>query len=78
VATDKEIIDWLEEHGQGWALVSDDFGRWAIATDGFQNVPENPDVPSDISTSFFIEASQWQPSIREAFAMHFAARKSES
>ena len=63
--TDKDRINWLELK-DGFALVSDDFGRWAVTGDGMQNVPDNIDEPSDISTSFFIEAHQWRGSIRQA------------
>lgn len=66
--TDKEMIDWLQENGDGYALVSDDFGNWAVASNGFQSVPDNPGTPSDIETSFFIEANEWRPSVREAIA----------
>jgi hypothetical protein len=31
-----------------------------------QNVPDDISVASDISTSFFVEAKDWKPSIREA------------
>lgn len=62
--TDKERLDWLEQQ-DGFALVSDDAGRWAVVTDGMQNVPD-PDKAIDISTSFWIEADQWKDSIREA------------
>lgn len=62
--TDKERIDWLEEQ-DGFALVSDDAGRWAVVTDGIQNVPDM-DNPIDISTSFWIEANEWKNNIREA------------
>jgi len=61
---DKARIDWLEEM-EGFALVSDDAGRWAVATTGTQNVP-SPDKPIDISSIFWIEADEWKPSIREA------------
>lgn len=63
--TDSELIDWLETQ-QGSGLISDDFGHWTVSSSGIQNVPENIDVASDISTSFFIEAKDWKPTIREA------------
>lgn len=64
--TDSELLNWLEKN-DGCALLSDDFGRWAVSSMGMQNVPENPfNQPNDISTSFFILAREWHPSIREA------------
>jgi len=65
MTTDSELIDWLENE-QGSALVSDDFGHWAVSNSGFQNVPDNIDIPNDIQTTFFIKAEEWKPSIREA------------
>ena len=63
--TDTKRLDWLEDR-QGYGLISDDFGRWAISSSGMQNIPDNADVPSYIATTFFIEAADWKPSIREA------------
>jgi len=63
--TDTERLDWLDEN-QGAALVSDDFGNWAVVFDGIQNVPLEPGQPADISTSFWIEKEQWRPTIRDA------------
>ena len=64
-ANDTEKIDWLEGK-DGWALISDDFGRWALSGDGMQNIPDNPDVPNDIETAFYVPKEQWHTSIREA------------
>jgi len=62
---DRDRLDWLDlEEQQGGGLISDDGGRWAFSTSGMQNVPE--DKPSDISTSFFVQAAEWQPTVREA------------
>jgi hypothetical protein len=63
--TDSELIDWLETQ-DGSALISDDFGHWAVSSSGMQNVPDDISVASDIATSFFVEAKDWKPSIREA------------
>lgn len=65
MTTDSELIDWLQTQ-EGSALVSDDFGRWAVTTAGIQNVPEDISIPSDIETMFYIKAAEWKPSIREA------------
>lgn len=61
--TDTERLDWLSQQ-DGYALVSDDAGRWAVVSDGMQNLPD--DEPADIQTLFFIEANKWKPSVREA------------
>ena len=61
--TDTERLDWLERQ-EGSALVSDDFGSWAVVTEGVQNVPMNP--PDDIQTTFWIEKKHWKPSVRAA------------
>lgn len=69
--TDTELINRFESEGEGNALISDDQGWWAVATSGFQNLP---DPPGDVETMFFIEKAQWRPSIREALALFFDDR----
>ena len=69
--SDTERLNWLAEQ-EGAALLSDDFGNWTVSYDGMQNIPEKPGEPSDISTSFFVEANAWKPSIREAIDDAFA------
>ena len=64
IMTDTELLSWLEKQS-GVALINDDAGRWAVSFDGMQNIPDN-DKATFISTSFFIEANQWKPTIREA------------
>ena len=61
--TDTERINWLQKQ-QGSALVSDDLGHWAIATEGFQNVPNK--APADINTIFYIKKKDWKKTIRQA------------
>lgn len=61
---DTERLDWLERQ-PGFALVNDDAGRWAVVSDGMQNVPDN-DKAIYIATTFFIKAKDWRPSIRGA------------
>lgn len=63
----EELIEWVEEKF-GMSIVSDDDGRWACTTDGFQNVPES-DGAFDLSTSFFIKKDQFRNSIREAIEL---------
>lgn len=61
---DTQRLDWIQKQ-DGMALVSDDAGRWAVVVDGIQNLPD-PDEATDISTTFFIEAAQWQDNVRDA------------
>jgi hypothetical protein len=66
--TDTDLLNWLEEQGKSGAcigLIHDDNGHWAVSVSGSQNVPEGRD-PQDIDTTFFVFASEWRPSIREA------------
>ena len=61
---DTERINWLQKQ-EGSALISDDFGHWAVVSDGFQNVVMRK-KPIDTCTSFFIEKGKWSKTIREA------------
>ncbi len=66
--TDTELLDWLEDQ-LGVGLISDDFGNWAVTSNGMQNIPDpipERGRPGDICTSFMVAASEWRPSIREA------------
>lgn len=60
----EELIERLEMFGEGCGLISDDAGHWAVSVDGLQNEPTNP--PQDVASTFFVEAEQWKPTIREA------------
>ena len=62
---DTHRLDWLERH-EGFGLISDDFGRWAVSGEGMQTLPAQVGRPFDVSTSFFVEAANWHPSIRAA------------
>lgn len=62
---DAQRIDWLENN-QGKALVSSDFGHWAVVEEGMQSIPVDIHEPSDMSTTFFIEKDQWKKTVREA------------
>jgi len=44
--------------GAAPALINDDNGHWALAFDGWQNVPRD-DKPCDIQTCFFVEKDLW-------------------
>lgn len=60
---DKDRFNFLEK--EEFNLINDDYGRWACVSEGVQNVPDT-DKPTDIYTTFFIEAHHWRGSIREA------------
>ncbi len=66
--TDTELIDMLEK-SPGCNLISNDGGRWAVSTSGFQDLPK--DSPIDMEIISWIEAKEWKPSIREAL-LYFA------
>ena len=61
---DTERINWLERQ-DGGALVNDDAGRWAFASDGIQNV-STPDEPFDLASTWWVEDHAFKPTIREA------------
>lgn len=61
----EEALELLTKKGFCPNLLNDDNGHWAVAFDGFQNVPVG-DEPGDIFTSIFIEKSRWKKTIREA------------
>lgn len=67
--TDTERLDWLEKEAEGHALLSDDFGNWAVSMVGMQNIPDpipEKGKPGDIGMSHFVKAEEWSPSIRDA------------
>lgn len=69
--TINELINLLQTHGYGHALISDDFGHWAVVSDGIQEIPEDP--PADIDVTFFVTKKEWHPTI-EAALEAFAAK----
>jgi hypothetical protein len=68
--TDTERIDWLEKQF-GCGLINDDNGHWAVSGSGTQNVPSGDD-PEDIASTFFVDASEWKPTVREAIDAAYA------
>lgn len=56
IATALEVWDKIGVHGS--ALVNNDMGKWALAHDGFQNLPENGDT-WDYAGSFVIPKGYW-------------------
>lgn len=65
------IVDKMEKEGYCPALLSDDNGHWAFATDGIQNVPLGEE-PEDIETTFFVPKNRWADSA--PLAICWAAR----
>lgn len=68
--TDTELLDGLErlvKSGDCPGVINDDNGHWAVTGDGMQNCVSG-DEPSDVSTSFWVEASKWRKTIREAIS----------
>jgi hypothetical protein len=61
--TDTDRLDWLQSTS-GAGLINDDFGRWAVSGSGIQNIPDDHTILSE--TTFFVEAADWKPTIREA------------
>lgn len=72
---DTERINWLEQQ-EGSGLISDDQGRWAVSSMGFQNLPDD-DKPFDFVGEFFVKAADWRPSVREAIDAEFAKESAE-
>lgn len=67
--TDTEIINWLEEKGNGIGLMHDDEESWAVSQSGLQNIRSTSvDQPASLETVFFVEPEWFQPTIREAVA----------
>lgn len=68
--TIEELLEFLEETGDGCGLISDDAGIWAVSTSSMQNVPVDP--PQDIQTTFFVEYGQHRVSCtRATLFFHF-------
>jgi hypothetical protein len=67
--SDSQLLDWLQNNGfMAPGLINDDGdngGLWAVSMTGIQNMPMG-EGPQDISTSFFVEAHEWKPTVREA------------
>ena len=67
--TVESALEWLADNGYCPALVFDDNGLWAVTGAGSQgiNLP-----PQDMGMSYFVQADQWKPSIRDAVAYFVA------
>lgn len=65
------IMVELSHLGQAPNLLYDDNGLWAVTGDGYQTVVYG-DEPQDVESSFFIEASQWKPTPKEALVHYLS------
>lgn len=63
------IMEQLGNLGHAPNLLYDDNGHWAVTSDGYQNVVAG-DAPEDVETHFFIEASEWKDTPREALKLY--------
>lgn len=66
--TAEQMLDGLEALVAGGdcpGIVNDDNGHWAVTGAGMQNVVCG-DEPQDVNTTFYVEASMWKNSLREA------------
>jgi hypothetical protein len=64
-ALDAARLDWLAEN-EGCNLISDDDGRWAVSTSGFQPVPEEGGFKEAVQIVSWVEPSEWFNSPRAA------------
>ena len=58
-------LNWLEKQ-DGAALINDDSGHWAFASDGIQNVNTPENEYYDLASTHLVEKHAFKPSIREA------------
>ena len=63
--TDTELLDWLEKQ-EGGALINDDEGHWAFASEGIQNINLSDEEYYDLHTVHWVEKHAFKDSIREA------------
>ena len=67
IAAAWQIVESFLADGSAPGLVHNDFGMWAFALDGVQNLPdscENEDggpIAFDCMTTFFVEKDMWAP-----------------
>lgn len=62
---DAERIAWFADN-EGCNLISDDGGKWAVSTGGFQPVPEDGGFTESVVITSFVEPEEWMPSVRGA------------
>ena len=63
---DKQRLDWLEKQNiAAPGLINDDFGRWAVAFDGQQQVMKGKG-PWNMVTTYFARKPSWKKTVRAA------------
>lgn len=62
---DARRLDWFAEQ-EGTNIVSDDAGKWAVSSTGFQPVPPEDGFTEDAMISSLVSPNEWRTTIREA------------
>lgn len=62
--TDTDRLNALAAYGNGIALIHDDDERWAVVSEGFQNVRETNDQP--LFTQYYVDPNSFRQEIRDA------------
>lgn len=75
--TDTELLDAFGEM-EGCNLISDDGGRWAVSTSGFQPMPLSGGFTESVHIVSFVDPHEWRPSIREALEYFFAQQQDDA
>lgn len=65
VAEDAGRLDWLGSL-EGVNLISDDGGKWAVSSSGFQPVPQEGGFTKSVAITSFVEPEEWHDTIRAA------------
>lgn len=73
---DTKRLNWLAKQC-GVNLVSDDGGKWAISTSGFQPVPQEGGFTEDVSITSFVGPEEWRDDIRAAFDAAIAEEQAD-
>jgi hypothetical protein len=61
---DTERLNWLEKQ-DGSAVINNDAGMWAFASDGFQNIEFESDA-FDLESTWLVEKHAFKPTLRKA------------
>lgn len=62
---DTELLNWLEKQ-DGAALINNDDGHWAFASNGIQNCHIEDDDLFDLESTWWVEKHAFKSTIREA------------
>ena len=77
IPSDSEMLDWLEKMGNGIGVLHDDHSRWACTGGGFQPLSHVKEDGTEVFImdeailgrwTFFVDAEDWKPTLREAIA----------